>query len=595
MRQTAAWMWAVVAIIAGATCASAQQAMPKPPAPKPPVPSRPAAPVRPFSVNPRLPKSTQASLWALQAEELQGRNDFPGAAKAMQTAAELTPEDYLLWDRAGWAHLDNTDPKGALAAFQQGRKAAPAGAALSGGMLITHFALKDKAGVEAELKRKLSTDAVPLARAVVEKGLAGADRTPDWNYALGYLYARVLSNSPRGIGPLEDVVEKDPKRADAWLLLVSLHRGMGNGPQEDAAAIKYLDLQPETADAFRLKAQRYVDLQQFQNAVAEYQDALKKYPAQLEFHFALARVQERSDDAKSAEATLQKAIAQAGTSDAAAQEARAQLAQFHSRQGRYADAARYYSEASSRADATAGTWSTWAALLALSARWEDAAKAMEQGVKRDEAARGTTSPAIREELLLGRYRAAVCRLAAGQKDLARTGLTSALELKGEARTSPEAEIAAFLVWLEGSTGKSERLAYQRSDERWAAFTWRQMPQEGEFEVRGRFSPSALAWRAILRQAQKANPTCWATDYALARQYASGGYSKEALDLLSKVSRTRTDWWAPLFAQGQYYARERNKDAGVPLLRKVLQLAPECRAARVSLSLLSGVKEDEDDL
>src|SRR4029079_2089498 len=99
------------------------------------------------------------------------------------------------------------------------------------------------------------------------------------------------------------------------------------------------------------------------------------------------------------------------------------------------------------------------------------------------------------------------------------------------------------------------------------FTWRREPLEGEVEVRGRYSPAATAWRAILQQVQKLHPDCWPADYALARIYATAGFTEDALALLGRVTQERPDWWAPFYATGQYYAREQDKEKGVPALRK----------------------------
>ncbi len=70
-------------------------------------------------------------------------------------------------------------------------------------------------------------------------------------------------------------------------------------------------------------------------------------------------------------------------------------------------------------------------------------------------------------------------------------------------------------------------------------------------------------------------------------------TSEALGLLSKATRARPDWWAPHYAVGQYHTRRRDKEQGVPVLRRTLQLAPECRGARVYLSLLTNLREREE--
>ncbi|HEU4754497.1 MAG TPA: hypothetical protein VFU47_15415, partial [Armatimonadota bacterium] len=230
--------------------------------------------------------------------------------------------------------------------------------------------------------------------------------------------------------------------------------------------------------------------------------------------------------------------------------------------------------------------------LALTGKWEEAAKAWNTAADRQErtSGKGATD---RDELLITRYHATVARLAGGKRAEIRPQLEALLAQKGETRTAPEMEASAFLTWISGPTAGLERGEYRRSDERWAAFNWRREPEEGEGEVRGNYSISGTAWRAVLQEVQKKFPDCWPADYALARIYAAGGYTKEALDLLNRVTERRVDWWAPHYAVGQYYASRRDKDRGIPALRKALQFAPECRQARVYLSLLNSVKPEPE--
>jgi len=582
--------WSMVAA-AGVTLAAAGWAQEKAPA-KPAAPAAPAVKPAAPGVNPALPKATQAAQLVRRAEELQATGKLAEAAALLQQAAELTATDAALWDRAGWAHLDAGKAAEALAAFEAARKAAPAGTEPSGGLLISNFALGREAEVLAHAKRLLPADAYALAAPVITRGLAAQPRTPEWSYALGYLYARVLPQSPRGLEPLEAVVKANPRHADAWLLLHELNKQLDRGPQEDAAAVEYLKLSPNTADAFRLRAQRYATLDKHAEALAEYEAGIVKHPLAAELYYQLARTHERLGGMKQAEDVYRRLVTNAAAQkmDALHTQARAQLANFHARRQNYVEAEKFYREAARNPDATAATWSNWAAMLALSGKWEEAAKAMETTAQRDEQARGKTVPEVRDDLLVARYRAGVCRLAAGQRDLAETNFKAALALKKESRTGPELETRAFLAWLEGRTAKLDQLAYTRSDERWAGFIWRAQPEEGEFEVRGRFAPSAAAWRVILQTAQKRYPDCWPADYALARLYASAGFTTEALALLTRATQARPDWWAPYYAMGQQYARTRNKELGVPVLRKALQLAPQARQARVMLSLLANARE-----
>jgi tetratricopeptide (TPR) repeat protein len=546
------------------------------------------------TVNPNLPKHVQSDQLQLRADELQRTGKYAEAAAALQQAAELTPDDWVVWDKAGWAHLDNKQAAEALKAFEQSRKIAPPGTP-AGGLIIARFALGQSKETLELLKQELGEDELAAATAVVTKGLAAKEFTPDWSYALGYLYTRVLRNSRRAVGFIEAVASADPKRADAWLLLVEINQDLDRGANEDAAAVKYLELAPETADAFRIRAQRHAGIQQYADAVAEYQAGIARHPLTAELYYLLARLQQRLGRPAEAEATYKKLVtAAAGKNPGLHAQARAQLANFHARTRNYAEAEKFYRETAQRPDATAATWTTWGSLLALSGKWEDAAKALEGAAERQAKTGASSSAAAPDELLAARYRAAVCRLAAGQRPAAKAGLEAALAGRGEARTTPEIEARAFLTWLGGQGAKLEELGYQRSDERWAAFVWRREEQdEREFEVRGVFSPSATAWRAILQQAMKTAPDCWPAMYALGRIYASGGFTKEALELLSRAAQLRNDWWAPFYAIGQYHANRRNKESGIPPLRRVVQLAPECRQARAYLSLLANVRDVEE--
>jgi tetratricopeptide (TPR) repeat protein len=240
------------------------------------------------------------------------------------------------------------------------------------------------------------------------------------------------------------------------------------------------------------------------------------------------------------------------------------------------------------------TLGQWASLLALTAKWPEAAQTYSKIAAREETERGMTS-AGKEDALAARFRAALSLLAQGDKPGAEKALQEALKSPIGPRTSPEMEARAFLTWITGKGAKLDLLSYQKSDERWASFVWRKEEvEEGEFEVRGRFSPAARAWRASLQAIQKKHPDCWAADYSLARVYAAGGFTEPSVQLLRKVTRARSDWWAPHFALGQRYVEKREKDAALEELRQVLKLAPDCRQAKVYVSLLNNLKDDEDE-
>lgn len=551
--------------------------------------------------SPAPKKSTNAEAARLiaQADTLAEKGKYEEAAALLQKAAELTPDDWALWDRVGWAHLDNGKLPEARKAFEAARKAAPPRTPLLGGPIVVAYGEGKKDELKALLGELVSAGRMPAVMAVVEKGLAARPFSLEWNYALGYLYANVLRNSDRALSLIESVVKADPKRADAWLLLVDINRDLDRAAQEDAAAVKFLELAPESPDAFRLRAERAAALREYGAAIAEYKAGIAKAPGADGLYYQLARVYERTGAAKEAEATYRQLIAyaEANKLEEVRRQARAALGAFHCRQRNYVEAQKYYAEAAGRPEATVNTWETWAATLVLTGKWDEAARAMQGAVERLARSRGSEDVESRDALLIARYRAGIYEVAAGRRDDAARTLAAALAGKSAIRTTAELEVAAFLRWLSLKEPEGSGLAYQKGDERWAAFLWREVqadPGSGEREVRGRFDPIATAWRAVLQQVQKANPDAWPADYALARIYASVGFNEEGLELLRKAIRRKGDWWALHFALGQYYARQRDKENGIDALRRTLQLAPECRQARVYLSLLTNLKTDDDD-
>lgn len=562
---------------------------PTPPARKPPLPP----PTTPATGGNRQPNVIQSEQLQAKAEELQGQEKWTEAAKTLQQAAELVPDDWAVWDKAGWAYLDADDPAKAVPMFQNAVKNRPAGTAFPGGLLIAQYGVGNKAEVEATLKQVADTDTAAAAGPIITKGLAAKQFSPDWNYGLGWLYSRVLHSSGRAVGPLEAVAKADGVRAEVWLLLVEVNRDLERGPQEDAAAVKYLTLAPDTLDAFRLKAERYVAQQDFPSAINEYKNGIAKYPVGDALYFQLARVYERQGQSKLAADTYQKLItaAQGQKKDALAFLAGTQLANFQARTRNYVEAEKFYREAAARPDAPAITLDNWGFLLAMTNKWEEAGKALDSAVPRAEKP-AAGMPAAPDDLLQFRYRAALAHLAAGQRGEARTQLETIAADKSFSRSGPLVELTAFAAWVGSS--KQAGLEYQRGDERWATFVWRSKPEgEGEFEIRGRNALADTFRRAALQQIQKRYPDCWPADYALARAYSTGGYTNDALNLLSKSLRTHSDWWAPWFAIGQYYARLKDKEKGVPALEKAVELAPDCRAARVSLNLLNSIKDSDD--
>lgn len=541
-------------------------------------------------------RERDASRLVREAEDLQRQRKVVEAAAAFRKAAERNPEDPALWDQAGWAHLSAGQADPARQAFEQARKLTPPGVTVSGGLLVAYYALANKDELLKLVRQTVPPDVATRAEPVLTRGVAAQQRTLDWNFGLGYLYVRVLGNSRRALPFAEAVAAENPKHAQAWLLLTEINQALNRGPQEDAAAIRYLELAPETADAYRLRAYRCYIHQQYQAAMDEYQEGITKHPEEAELYYGLARVYERQNQVKQAEATYQKLVDLAGQKklDVLRAQARAQMANFQLRVKNYAGALGYFREATTRPDASPGVHATLGALLVLQGKWSEAIPALDAVSERDEKLRGRTSPAARGDLIQARYRAALCRLAAGQRDPAATALRAALEYRGEARAAPEVEMRAFLVWLAGKGAPLGPLAYSRSDERWASFQWREPVEEDEARVSRRTSPQAAAWRAILAEVKSKNADCWPVRYALARQLAGEGASAEAVSLLQEGIRLRGDWWAPHYALGDHYTREGKNPQAQAALERVVALAPECRAARVGLSLLRNRPVDDPD-
>ncbi|MFN3650471.1 MAG: tetratricopeptide repeat protein [Armatimonadota bacterium] len=532
-----------------------------------------------------------------QADELIRLRKPGEAAPLVRQAAELVENDPELWDQAGWLYLDAGEAEPALQAFEAERKLLPEGVAPPGGLLISQFALGNRAEVERLIGRLVPADRAAEAVAVAAKGLGAAPRSPDWSYALGYLYARVLGQGPRGLEAMEAVVMAQPDRAEAWLLLVEMNRQLNRGPQEDAAAVEYLKLAPATVDAFRLRGEKYAALQKYADAIAEYEEGIKKHPNAEALYLQLARLHGSLGGTEQAEQVLRRLLARAESEKSPTLRAQANLALANHliRTRRYPDAEKLYAEMAKAPDASALVVTNWGSLLALKGDWPAAAAALSQAADREAADPENRRPSRQNDVLIARYRAAVARLAAGEKDAARKELDAAAALGGETRTSAGMEVAAFRAYL-GDTAAARSLAYSRGDERWAGFLWRRELEDeaGELEVRGRFSAAATGWRAILQEVVRREPQAWPAAYALARVYAAGGATQAAQELLRGAAERKPDWWALYYPRGQYYAQRRDKELGIPLLEQTLKLAPEARQARSLLNLLRNAAEPEPE-
>ena len=541
-----------------------------------------------------LPPAVRAERLRQNAEDLQRQGKFAEAAKALSQAAELQPRDWEIWDALGWAQLDIGNAAEAKKAFEKAAAEAPRGASLSAGPVVAAFALKDLPDLESRLRKTAPPEVLDEVLQAVRKGLAAAPRSPDWSYALAVLYVKGLGNRQRALGPAEAVVAAQPGRADAWLLLVDINQELGRGPQEDAAAVKYLELAPETADAFRLRAQRYEELNRVGEAAAELSIGLGKHPTSLDLAGRLSRLQEKAGLLKEAEATLRKTVAASATrSDSVSAQARLLLAGFLVRTGKTPDAVVLYRELADRAGSGPVAWSNLGAALALDQKWAESAGAHVTAFQRESSERSESVRENRSQVQSAALRAGIALLAAGNRAEAEKHWKQALDPEPKERTQVGMEAAAFLAWL-GNADARASLAYAAGDERWAGFVWRRTAEPGEVEARGNHSLPARGLRAALQSIQSRTPDCWPADLSLARQYAAAGYTDEALALLRKTARVRSDWWAPLYPMGQYYARERKKDEGIEILQQCSRLAPASRQVRSLLSLLKALPDPDPE-
>lgn len=554
-----------------------------------------------------------ASRHTARGEELAAAGKQMEAAQYFQLAAEASPQDWALWDRAGWAWIDAGNPAAAVLAFQRVRETGPRPSTPPGGMLVARYLAGEVEEALGLLRHLAGEDELPAAEEAVRSGLGAPPGSPARSLGLGYLYTRVLGGSARGRAPLELVARAEPRRAEVWLLLADLNSLLNDERRFVAAARTYLELAPQTADAYRLRAARYAASREHENAIEEYREGIARHPTALPLHLGLVRLYERLSMPREAEQALREMAAageKAGDTvggRSLRRAAAAARAGYLLRRRRYGEAAAHYEPLATAPGAQPPTIASYAATLALSGRWAEAGGTYERLVGR---LRELGHPD--EEALGAALRAALAHLAAAQGpaqqseavEAARKVLQALLLPGGDEmrqRTATRMEATSLLAWLRppGEHAKGKPPGYRAGDERWAGFTWRREPEEGELEVRGNASVPALALRAMLFRVVEKQPECWPARYMLARSLAAVGFTGEAVTHLQEATRLQPDWWAPHFALAQHHVRHRDREAGLPVLRTVLRLAPDCRPARVYFSLLSEVRDDarmppEDD-
>lgn len=547
--------------------------------------TRPPAPPAP-ALHPNLPAATKAAQLELHAGDLL-RAGYPlEGARAYEQAAGFTPKESNLWGSAGWAYLDAGQAAAALAAFRKEQALLPPSSRPPGGLLVANYALPNKAELTRLLPEFAAPEEIEEARKVVSEGAAAKPFSTKWHYGLGYIYARLLDLSPRGIYFLDEVIEAEPENAAAWLMLADLHQAAGNQQQGDAAATRYLELAKEAPDAYRLRAGRYLALRRVADAVAEYRDGLAKHPDAYSLYYGLARSLDAAGDGPGAVKAYQQLIDRATESKQPeiASGATLQLAGFYARKGRYKEAEALYAAAAKLAGAGPAIWRSWAWTLALQGRPAEAAAALQGALERERKA-APASAASPESQAAAAGEAAVALLAAGKREEAIPLLRRAAA-PGLPRGVAHAEYAALLAWASRAASLPEGLEYQRGDELWSTFLWRQAPEPGAEATRPqRFSLTQAGWKALLESIVKADAKAWPALYALARLDAREARTAQALDRLKKAAALRPDWWASHYALADRYVRLEEEPAAVAALRRVLTLAPECRQAEVRLNLL----------
>lgn len=554
-------------------------------------PKAPAARARPPMpppprLHPNLPASTRAAQLEQYGVALLRTGYAAEAAAAFSQAAEATPSTATLWEQAGWAYLDAGDAPQALAMFARVREAALPGEPPPSGLLVAHFALGEKEKLQALLPAFAAPDELEKARKVVAEGLAEKPFTRRWNFALGYIYARLLNNSPRGISFLEDAAEADPKDPEVWLLLADLQHAAGNQAQGDAAAEHYVELAPETRDYYRLRASRFLDLNQPETAVAEYRAGIKKHPRAWELYQGLARAQDASADDKGAVSTYAEMIRQAREAgqQQSANAAEIQLAALHARRGRFAEAEKLYGAAAARPEAGTALIESWAYSLSLLGRFDQSARAFRRALEREKSVRGESHPLARESIAAAAGKAGLATLAAGQEKEAEPLFRQAIS-GGLPRSAAAAEYAGFASLLRREKKLSPLLRYHRGDELWAVLLWRQLPEGERAAGAGRFSLHTAGVRALLGAILKRDARAWPAAYAQARMQARDGDVAGAETLLRQVTAAQPAWWAAHFALADRLQQTGDARGAMAALERVIELEPECRPAVQRLAAL----------
>ena len=524
----------------------------------------------------RLRPEVRASRLVREADKLTRLRRHASAAPMYSQAAVLRKNDFGSWERAGWSYVDAGDPTKALQRFEKAVELTPGVGHGKGGKLICWYLLRRSTSLLPALKQHASASKIAQVRPVVLAGLRARSRTRAWDLGLGTVYGLIGGGGQRAVRPLQRVVKADPRNADAWLLLIELHATLNQDAFEKDATRRYLRLQPRSEDAFRLRALALLAKGKRDEAVAEYRRGAKAHPASAALVLAVARYEERdgNGDAARKRHTDLVAVLEKKGDPAGAARVRAQLARLQIRQGQLSPALDYYRQATKRPAASASVWAERGALAALSGKFAEAAQSIAKALEREIAVRGEKHPLSVAAVRGARMRAGLAWLAGGNRKKAASAFAGVVaSLDGE-RDGGGAMAGAFLSWM-GDGGEASPLAYQRSDERWAYFQWRQQPATTE-------PTPSRGERALLREIVRRHTDCFAARYALARLDARTGHPGDAIKNLEQVAKSKADWWAPQFSLGAYYYRAGKLKESAIRLRAAVKLAPKCHAAQVYL-------------
>lgn len=107
---------------------------------------------------------------------------------------------------------------------------------------------------------------------------------------------------------LEDLVKKNPRRADAWFSLGQLHTMLGELKPAAQAFKRAIQLSPEVVDGYVNLGNTYLRLDRLGQAIETYRNGLKQQPEHPLLHFNLGVALSRSGDLPASITSYQTAI-----------------------------------------------------------------------------------------------------------------------------------------------------------------------------------------------------------------------------------------------------------------------------------------------